>query len=77
MSHVGLPSVTPPLCSPQPRGTLAFALWHCWGVLVWQGGFVFAPDVFLSCWQIFHPETTDIYDKKNMPRVIYCIHALR
>ncbi|KAL9823233.1 ras GTPase-activating-like protein IQGAP3 isoform 1-T1 [Geothlypis trichas] len=25
---------------------------------------------------IFHPETTDIYDKKNMPRVIYCIHAL-
>uniref|UniRef100_A0A8C9NNE2 IQ motif containing GTPase activating protein 3 n=1 Tax=Serinus canaria TaxID=9135 RepID=A0A8C9NNE2_SERCA len=24
MSHVGLPSVTPPLCSPQPRGTLAF-----------------------------------------------------
>lgn len=31
----------------------------------------------LSCWQIFHPETTDIYDKKNMPRVVYCIHALR
>lgn len=27
--------------------------------------------------QIFHPETTDIYDKKNMPRVVYCIHALR
>ncbi|KAF7648200.1 hypothetical protein LDENG_00160500 [Lucifuga dentata] len=25
---------------------------------------------------IFHPETTDIYDKKNMPRAIYCIHAL-
>ncbi|KAH0541195.1 hypothetical protein KQX54_021250 [Cotesia glomerata] len=25
---------------------------------------------------IFQPETTDIYDKKNMPRVIYCIHAL-
>ncbi|KAL8184319.1 UNVERIFIED_CONTAM: Ras GTPase-activating-like protein iqgap3 [Gekko kuhli] len=25
---------------------------------------------------IFHPETTDIYDKKNMPRVVYCIHAL-
>uniref|UniRef100_G3WR35 IQ motif containing GTPase activating protein 3 n=1 Tax=Sarcophilus harrisii TaxID=9305 RepID=G3WR35_SARHA len=24
----------------------------------------------------FLPETTDIYDKKNMPRVIYCIHAL-
>ncbi|XP_015122620.1 ras GTPase-activating-like protein IQGAP1 [Diachasma alloeum] len=24
----------------------------------------------------FQPETTDIYDKKNMPRVIYCIHAL-
>jgi hypothetical protein len=26
--------------------------------------------------QTFHPETTDVYDKKNMPRVIYCIHAL-
>ncbi|CAK1602079.1 unnamed protein product [Parnassius mnemosyne] len=24
----------------------------------------------------FQPETTDIYDKKNIPRVIYCIHAL-
>ncbi|XP_020296828.1 ras GTPase-activating-like protein IQGAP1 isoform X2 [Pseudomyrmex gracilis] len=24
----------------------------------------------------FLPETTDIYDKKNMPRLIYCIHAL-
>ncbi|KAL5004093.1 hypothetical protein ScPMuIL_017549 [Solemya velum] len=26
--------------------------------------------------QIFYPETTDIYDRKNMPRAIYCIHAL-
>ncbi|KAK3096452.1 hypothetical protein FSP39_000292 [Pinctada imbricata] len=26
--------------------------------------------------QIFYPETTDIYDRKNMPRVIYCLHAL-
>uniref|UniRef100_A0A8V1A7V1 IQ motif containing GTPase activating protein 3 n=1 Tax=Gallus gallus TaxID=9031 RepID=A0A8V1A7V1_CHICK len=25
---------------------------------------------------IFHPETTDIYDKKNMPRAVYCLHAL-
>uniref|UniRef100_A0A665WPV4 IQ motif containing GTPase activating protein 1 n=1 Tax=Echeneis naucrates TaxID=173247 RepID=A0A665WPV4_ECHNA len=25
---------------------------------------------------IFYPETTDIYDRKNMPRCIYCIHAL-
>ncbi|XP_064650547.1 ras GTPase-activating-like protein IQGAP1 isoform X2 [Lineus longissimus] len=24
----------------------------------------------------FHPETTDIYDRKNMPRVIYCVHGL-
>ncbi|XP_070541740.1 ras GTPase-activating-like protein IQGAP1 isoform X2 [Ptychodera flava] len=24
----------------------------------------------------FYPETTDIYDRKNMPRVVYCIHAL-
>ncbi|EFN88876.1 Ras GTPase-activating-like protein IQGAP1 [Harpegnathos saltator] len=33
----------------------------------------------LKCMQLpltFQPETTDIYDKKNMPRVIYCIHAL-
>ena len=26
--------------------------------------------------QIFTPETTDIYDRKNMPRVIFSIHAL-
>ncbi|CAH1797463.1 unnamed protein product [Owenia fusiformis] len=26
--------------------------------------------------KIFYPETTDIYDRKNMPRTIYCIHAL-
>ncbi|XP_059079464.1 ras GTPase-activating-like protein IQGAP1 [Tigriopus californicus] len=26
--------------------------------------------------EIFTPETTDIYDRKNMPRVIFCIHAL-
>ncbi|KAG9467067.1 hypothetical protein GDO78_015670 [Eleutherodactylus coqui] len=25
---------------------------------------------------LFQPETTDVYDKKNMPRVVYCIHAL-
>ncbi|KAM9853558.1 ras GTPase-activating-like protein IQGAP3 [Aulostomus maculatus] len=25
---------------------------------------------------IFQPETTDVYEKKNMPRAIYCIHAL-
>ncbi|XP_068616678.1 ras GTPase-activating-like protein IQGAP3 [Brachionichthys hirsutus] len=25
---------------------------------------------------IFHPETTDIYDKKNMPRAVYGLHAL-
>uniref|UniRef100_A0A672HTJ4 IQ motif containing GTPase activating protein 1 n=1 Tax=Salarias fasciatus TaxID=181472 RepID=A0A672HTJ4_SALFA len=30
----------------------------------------------LSGFQIFYPETTDIYDRKNMPRCIYCIHAL-
>ncbi|XP_076443787.1 ras GTPase-activating-like protein IQGAP1 isoform X2 [Babylonia areolata] len=26
--------------------------------------------------KIFYPETTDIYDKKNMPRAVYCVHAL-
>ena len=25
---------------------------------------------------IFFPTVTDLYDKKNMPKVIYCIHAL-
>ncbi|XP_065836977.1 ras GTPase-activating-like protein IQGAP1 [Oscarella lobularis] len=25
---------------------------------------------------IFYPTTTDIYDRKNMPKVVYCIHAL-
>lgn len=33
--------------------------------------------IFILFFQIFHPETTDIYDKKNMPRAIYCVHALR
>ena len=27
--------------------------------------------------QIFLFETTDLYEKKNIPKVIYCIHALR
>lgn len=27
--------------------------------------------------QNFYPETTDIYDRKNIPRLIYCLHALR
>ncbi|KAL7293724.1 hypothetical protein TKK_0012795 [Trichogramma kaykai] len=37
---------------------------------------------FLKCLKsmqlplLFQPETTDIYDKKNMPRLVYCIHAL-
>lgn len=37
------------------------------------------PAAVTSCFplQTFFPETTDIYDKKNMPRVVYCIHALR
>ncbi|KAJ8263100.1 hypothetical protein COCON_G00155570 [Conger conger] len=26
--------------------------------------------------KIFYPETTDVYDRKNMPKVTYCIHAL-
>jgi hypothetical protein len=26
--------------------------------------------------EMFYPEITDLYDKKNMPRVIYCIHGL-
>lgn len=34
-------------------------------------------DCSSMCFQIFYPETTDIYDRKNMPRCIYCIHALR
>jgi Ras GTPase-activating-like protein IQGAP2/3 len=27
--------------------------------------------------QTFIFELTDLYDKKNMPKVIYCIHVLR
>ena len=30
----------------------------------------------ISFLQIFYPETTDIYDRKNMPKTVYCIHAL-
>ncbi|XP_037079655.1 ras GTPase-activating-like protein IQGAP1 [Pollicipes pollicipes] len=26
--------------------------------------------------QIFIPTTTDVYEKKNMPKTVYCIHAL-
>ncbi|XP_014377009.1 ras GTPase-activating-like protein IQGAP2 isoform X1 [Alligator sinensis] len=26
--------------------------------------------------KIFYPETTDVYDRKNIPRMIYCVHAL-
>ncbi len=26
--------------------------------------------------EIFTPETTDVYDAKNLPRLIFCIHAL-
>jgi hypothetical protein len=26
---------------------------------------------------MFMPQTTDVYDRKNMPKVIYCIHVLR
>ncbi|KAM6391536.1 ras GTPase-activating-like protein IQGAP2 isoform 3-T3 [Rhynochetos jubatus] len=26
--------------------------------------------------KIFYPETTDVYDRKNIPKTIYCIHAL-
>ena len=25
---------------------------------------------------VFTPETTDVYDRKNMPRVVFCLHAL-
>ncbi|XP_067934294.1 ras GTPase-activating-like protein IQGAP1 isoform X2 [Watersipora subatra] len=25
---------------------------------------------------IFYPDTSDVYDRKNMPKLIYCIHAL-
>ncbi|MGH0155132.1 UNVERIFIED_CONTAM: hypothetical protein FKN15_047746 [Acipenser sinensis] len=56
------------------------------GVLLAKLGHCFAPHIvplkkIYDCQQerykIFHPETTDIYDKKNMPRAVYCIHALR
>lgn len=36
-----------------------------------------SPLTVLFVFQIFYPETTDVYDRKNIPRMIYCIHALR
>ncbi|PNJ60718.1 IQGAP2 isoform 7 [Pongo abelii] len=33
-------------------------------------------DVEQTRYKIFYPETTDVYDRKNIPRMIYCIHAL-
>lgn len=76
MSHVGLPSVTAPIAGVTGGvhlcpSTLGHHPPHgpCRCHLLLSG--------LLSCWQMFHPETTDIYDKKNMPRVVYCIHALR
>lgn len=32
---------------------------------------------FLTASQSFIFELTDLYEKKNFPKVIYCIHALR
>ena len=26
--------------------------------------------------QTFLPETTDVYDRKNLPRLVFCLHAL-
>uniref|UniRef100_A0AAR2LFP1 Ras-GAP domain-containing protein n=1 Tax=Pygocentrus nattereri TaxID=42514 RepID=A0AAR2LFP1_PYGNA len=55
------------------------------GVLLAKLGHCFAPnivpikkiyDIDQERYKIFYPETTDIYDKKNMPRTVYCIHAL-
>ncbi|KAM6967424.1 ras GTPase-activating-like protein IQGAP3 [Aplochiton taeniatus] len=44
---------------------------HTDNINYWRGAMV---EVGLPT--MFHPETTDIYDKKNMPRTVYCIHAL-
>lgn len=31
---------------------------------------------FCLYFQIFYPDTSDVYDRKNMPKLVYCIHAL-
>ena len=31
----------------------------------------------LMYFQVFYPVMTDIYHRKNMPKLIYCLHALR
>lgn len=49
--------------------THAATRWNCWKCC--------SDSLSPSLFQIFYPETTDIYDRKNMPRCIYCIHALR
>lgn len=33
-------------------------------------------DMRADLFQVFYPEIVDIYDKKNMPKAIYCLHAL-
>ena len=35
------------------------------------------PEVVSPRPQVFYPSVTDIYHKKNMPKMIYCLHALR
>lgn len=60
---------------PPTFGTVFFGGWLLFGGVWWWH--LVALTAALSLWQLFHPETTDIYDKKNMPRVVYCIHALR
>ncbi|GBP92748.1 Ras GTPase-activating-like protein IQGAP2 [Eumeta japonica] len=55
------------------------------GVYLAKLGNFIAPDILpkskiydadFKRYKTFQPETTDIYDKKNMPRLIYCVHAL-
>jgi Ras GTPase-activating-like protein IQGAP2/3 len=39
--------------------------------------FLFAAMRNVGLPEVFAFELTDLYDKKNIPKVIYCIHALR
>uniref|UniRef100_A0A8C3P5M9 IQ motif containing GTPase activating protein 3 n=1 Tax=Cyanoderma ruficeps TaxID=181631 RepID=A0A8C3P5M9_9PASS len=56
------------------NGVLLAKLGHCFAPAVVPLKKIYDPEQ--TRYKIFHPETTDIYDKKNMPRVVYCIHAL-
>ncbi|MEQ2169455.1 IQ motif-containing GTPase-activating protein 3, partial [Goodea atripinnis] len=56
------------------NGVILAKLGHCFIPTAVPLKKIFDPEQLR--YKIFYPETTDVYDKKNMPRAVYCIHAL-